>query len=125
MIRKALVIDDSILLHRLYQYALQQYRDARIEAHFAVDGRQGLARLQEHPDVAVILLDVNMPGMTGLEFLQQLRAQPAFAHIPVVLQTTEDRGEDIQRGLAAGARAYLTKPFTPEQLHRVLKAVLV
>ncbi len=124
MIRKALVVDDSILLHRLYQHALLQYREASIEAHFAVDGQQGLARLQEHPDIAVILLDVNMPGMTGLEFLEQLRTQPAFAHIPVVLQTTEDRGEDIQRGLAAGARAYLTKPFTPEQLHRVLKAVL-
>jgi two-component system, chemotaxis family, chemotaxis protein CheY len=124
MTRKALIIDDSLLLHRLYQHAFLRYGDGKVETYFATDGREGLARLQQHPDVAVILLDVNMPGMSGLEFLEALKLQPAFAHIPVVLQTTEDRGADIQRGLAAGARAYLTKPFTPQQLHRVLDAVL-
>jgi len=124
MSRKALIIDDSILLHRLYQHAFLRYADGKTETCFATDGWEGLARLQEHPDVSVILLDVNMPGMGGLEFLEALRKQPAFAHIPVILQTSEDQGEDIQRGLSAGARAYLIKPFTPQQLHRVLDAVL-
>ncbi|HTR21728.1 MAG TPA: response regulator [Gemmatimonadales bacterium] len=125
MPKKVLVVDDSILLHRMYELALKSYARAEIAPVLASDGREAFVRLQEHPDVVLILLDVNMPAMSGLEFLERLRAEPAFRDVRVVLQSTEDQIQDVRRGLAAGAVGYLTKPFTPRQLHQLLDVVLV
>lgn len=124
MVKKVLIVDDSLLLHRMYELALRSYARSPIEPLTAADGREAFVRLQEHPDTALILLDVNMPTMSGLEFLEQLRAQPAFKDIRVVLQSTEDQVQDVRRGLVAGAVGYLTKPFTPRQLHQLLDVVL-
>jgi CheY-like chemotaxis protein len=124
MTHKVLVVDDAVLLHRLYDAALRSYARCGIEPHFAASGAEALRRLSEHPDTALVMLDVNMPAMTGLECLAQLRREPALREIPVVLQSTEDQTADIQRGLAAGARGYLTKPFTPQQVHRLLDLLL-
>ncbi len=121
--RKVLVVDDSLLMHKMYALALRAYPGGA-EALFAASGLEGLARLQEHPDTALVLLDVNMPGLSGLEFLAQLRAEPALRDVPVVLQSTEDQQADMERGLAAGARGYLCKPFTPQQLHHLLDTIL-
>lgn len=121
---KVLVVDDSILLHKMYDLALRAYRGGAIEPHFAANGREGLVQLQAHPDVALILLDVNMPAMSGLEFLRQVKAEPAMAGIPVVMQSTEDQEADVQRALDAGAAGYLPKPFTPAQLHALLDGLL-
>ena len=124
MKRKVLVVDDSLLLHRMYELALRSYARCVVEPHFAASGAEALTRLAEHPDTALVMLDVNMPAMTGLECLEKLRREPALSEIPVVLQSTEDQLSDIQRGLAAGARGYLTKPFSPAQLHQLLDTVL-
>lgn len=121
---KVLVVDDSVLLHKMYDLALRAYRGCAVEPLFAGNGREGLIQLQAHPDVALILLDVNMPTMSGLEFLKQVKSEPAIAGIPVVMQSTEDQQADIQRALEAGATGYLTKPFTPAQLHALLNDVL-
>jgi len=123
-VMKVLVVDDSRLLHKMYELALRAYPGCPVEPHFAADGREGLVQLQAHADIALILLDVNMPAMSGLEFLRQVKAEPAVAGIPVVMQSTEDQQGDIQRALDAGAAGYLTKPFTPAQLHAVLDGVL-
>jgi CheY-like chemotaxis protein len=120
---KVLVVDDSLLMHKMYALALRAYPRG-VEVLFAANGREGMARLQEHPDTALVLLDINMPELNGLEFLARLRAEPALRDVPVVLQSTEDQQEDMERGLQAGARGYLTKPFTPPQLHQLLDAVL-
>ncbi len=125
MPKKVLVVDDSLLLLRMYELALKSYARSPIEPVMASDGREAFVRLQENPDVALILLDVNMPTMSGLEFLERLRTEPAFQNIRVVLQSTEDQIQDVRRGLAAGAVGYLTKPFTPRQLHQLLDVVLV
>jgi CheY-like chemotaxis protein len=119
-----LIVDDSRLMHRLVEVALRAYR-LPLELHFAEDGFEALQQLQRHPDTALVLLDVNMPRMSGLELLERLRAEPVFADIPVVLQSTEDQADDVSRGLAAGATTYLTKPFSAEQLHALLDRVLV
>jgi len=124
MKKKVLVVDDSLLLHRMYELALRSYRRFVLEPLFAVNGLEALDRLAEHPDTSLVLLDVNMPAMTGLECLERLRAEPALCEIPVVLQSTEDQLSDIQRGLSAGARGYLTKPFSPAQLHQLLDSIL-
>src|SRR5207237_8645086 len=90
---KVLVVDDSKLLHRMFEMMLRQYPLVH-----AYDGREALDRLAEHKDVDLILLDINMPRMNGLEFLAAAKANPEFAKIPVVIITTEGTEDDTQRG---------------------------
>ena len=109
--KKVMVVDDSKLLHRMYDMMLRQCRLVH-----AGDGREALDRLVEHPDVELILLDLNMPRMGGLEFLANVKKDAAHAHIPVVIITTEGKEADAERGMQAGAAAYLRKPFRNEDL---------
>ena len=109
--RKVLVVDDSKLMHKMYEVMLRQYALV-----YASDGRQALDRLQQHPDIDLVLLDVNMPNMNGLEFLAQIRAEGARADLPVIIISTEGRDEDTVRGMEAGATAYIKKPFHTEEI---------
>jgi len=113
--RKVLVVDDSKLMHKMYEVMLRQYPLA-----YASDGRQALDRLQEHSDIDLVILDINMPNMNGLEFLARIRADQAFRDLPVVIISTEGRDEDTAQGLAAGATAYIKKPFQSEQILEVI-----
>jgi two-component system chemotaxis response regulator CheY len=121
--RKVLVVDDSQLMHKMYELALRAYPGCEVEAHFAANGYEGLAQLKCHPDTDLIMLDVNMPTMSGLEFLAHVKGEPVLREIPVVLQTSEDSEDDMRRGLEAGAEGYLTKPFTPDRVHGVLDQI--
>jgi len=109
--RKVLVVDDSKLMHKMYEVMLRQYALV-----YALDGRQALDRLNEYPDIDLVLLDVNMPNMNGLEFLAELRANPAWADLPVIIISTVGRDEDAARGIEAGAAAYIKKPFHSEEI---------
>ncbi len=113
--RKVLVVDDSKLMRKMFEVMLRQY-----PLVYAADGREALDRLREHTDVDLILLDVNMPNMTGLEFLAAMRAEPANARTKVVIISTEGREEDTARGIEAGADAYISKPFRTEQILEVI-----
>jgi two-component system chemotaxis response regulator CheY len=74
--------------------------------------------------VDLILSDINMPSMDGLEFLRQLRAQNLAAGVPVVMITTESSEEHVKQAILAGAQGYIRKPFTAEQVkERVLPLV--
>jgi len=106
-----LVVDDSKLMHKMYEVMLRQY-----PLVYALDGRQALDRLQEHEDIDLVLLDINMPNMNGLEFLAQIRSNGAHQELPVIIISTEGRDEDTQRGLEAGATAYIKKPFHSEDI---------
>lgn len=124
MAAKVLIVDDALLIHRrMYEVALRSYREP-IEAHFAADGAGALRQLQTHPDTALVLLDVNLPLLSGLEFFERLEAEPPFAGIPVVLQGSDGQADDIRRGFGFGVRGYLTRPFAPAQLHALLDDVL-
>ena len=113
--RKVLVADDSKLMHKMYEVMLRQY-----PLVYALDGRQALDRLREHPDTDLVLLDINMPNMNGLEFLAELRAESAWADLPVIIISTEGRDEDTARGMEAGATAYIKKPFHTEEILAVI-----
>ena len=113
--RKVLVADDSKLMHKMYEVMLRQY-----PLVYALDGRQALDRLREHPDTDLVLLDINMPNMNGLEFLAELRAESAWADLPVIIISTEGRDEDTARGMEAGATAYIKKPFHSEEILAVI-----
>lgn len=115
--KKVLVVDDSKLMHRMFEVMLRHY----LLVH-AFDGREALDRLREHSDVDLVLLDINMPVMSGLEFLETLAGEPGEAP-PVVIVSTEGKEEDTQRGLEAGAVAYIKKPFHSEELMKVIQSI--
>ena len=109
--RKVLVVDDSKLMHKMYEVMLRQYPLVH-----ASDGREALQRLREHGDIELVLLDINMPNMNGLEFLAEMKADGAIAAAPVIIISVEGREEDTARGLEAGAAAYVKKPFHSEEI---------
>ncbi len=122
-IHKILVVEDSQLLHRMYDLILLPYRKTGAEILHAFEGREALNQLSDHPDVDLILLDINMPVMSGLEFLRHVQEEAVFRNIPVIIVTTEGKEEDTLRGLQAGARGYITKPFQPLDLYRIIERI--
>ena len=117
--RKILVVDDSKLIHKMFEVLLRQF--SLIHAH---DGLEALQCLGTHSEIDLILLDINMPKMNGLEFLQQVKSDSAFADIPVVVVSTEGKEEDTERALAAGAADYIKKPFQTDSILEVVSRVI-
>ncbi|HEY9697298.1 MAG TPA: response regulator [Trichocoleus sp.] len=111
-----LTVDDSIVIHQMVKCALEPtYRV------LMVDNAVEALSLIYHETIAVLLLDVLMPGVDGLEFCRTLRNLPQFHHLPVIMVTSQDRPFDRVQGRMAGATEYLTKPFTAEQLCDLVK----
>ena len=108
-----LVIDDSRATRAFIGGILRELNLPVIEAG---DGQQGLDRLREFPDISLVLVDWNMPVMDGLEFIEAVRAQPAYARLPIVMVTTESESEQMNRAMRAGANEYVMKPFTKDVL---------
>ena len=112
MAKTIMIIDDSVSLRQVVGIALS---GAGYEVIEACDGQDALAKLTGGK-VHLMICDVNMPNMDGISFLKALRALPTYKFTPVIMLTTE-AGEDKKReGQAAGARAWVVKPFKPEQL---------
>jgi two-component system chemotaxis response regulator CheY len=113
--KKVLVIDDSRLIHKMFGVLM-----GTCSLVHALDGVEALQRLAEQPDVDLILLDINMPRMDGLEFLGRIKQDHALSGIPVVIVSTEGKDEDTVRGLEAGAAAYVKKPFQGDELLNII-----
>jgi two-component system, chemotaxis family, chemotaxis protein CheY len=114
---RALIVDDSRMIRRVSRQILEQLGYA---VHEAENGQEALARCQASmPDA--ILLDWNMPVMTGLEFVTALRAAPGGAHPRVVFCTTVSGEPAIREALAGGADGYVVKPFTAQALEALLQ----
>ena len=108
-----LVVDDSVTIRRMVRAALQPVADVRfVEAE---TGLEAIERLAFGP-VGLIVLDLNMPDMHGLEVLRFVRAHAAYRDIPVLVLTTRGDSESRAAALAAGATVYVTKPFAPASL---------
>jgi CheY-like chemotaxis protein len=119
-----LVVDDSKLHHQMYKVVFSRGPLAGSTHYHATNGREGYALLAEHPELTLVLLDLNMPEMNGLELLARRRAEQMHLRIPVVLVTTEATPEDEARGRAAGAWDYLRKPFQPVDVERLVARAL-
>jgi two-component system chemotaxis response regulator CheY len=119
-----LVIDDSKLHHQMYRLIFSRGALAGSTVHFATNGLEGYGLLAAHPELTLVLLDLNMPEMNGLEVLERRRAERLHPHVPIVLVTTEGSAEDEARGRAAGAWEYLRKPFQPADVERLVDRVL-
>ncbi len=113
MAKTVLVVDDSTSLRALVKLALTRAGYTVIEG---ADGKEALARLDQAGKVHLIVSDVNMPNMDGITFVRQVKQHPKHKFIPVIMLTTEDEQAKMQQAKAAGARAWLIKPFNPPQL---------
>src|SRR5215468_6974073 len=111
--QRILVVDDSAVVQQIVQLALRRYRCVVTGARNGVEALAAIARDGE-PDL--MLVDINMPRMNGLELLGELRSAGTVQRIPVIVVSTEGEDDDVRRGLEAGARAYLRKPFRQDDL---------
>ena len=115
-----MTVDDSASLRQMVSFVL---RGGGYDVVEAMDGLDALSKLKGR-DLDLIVNDINMPKMDGLEFTRQLRAMPQYKFVPIVLLTTESHPEKKQEGKAAGATAWIVKPFNPDQLLAVVKKVM-
>jgi two-component system, chemotaxis family, chemotaxis protein CheY len=120
---RTLIVDDSSVMRKIVERSLRQAGIDLTEVLQAGNGAEAMAVLQEHP-VDLILCDINMPVMDGLEFIKQLAGIPNAKGVPVVMITTEGSEAHVVEALSAGARGYIRKPFTPEQVKEHVMPVL-
>jgi two-component system chemotaxis response regulator CheY len=114
-----MTVDDSASVRQMVSFTL---KTAGYDVLEAADGEQALARLQGQ--VHLILTDLNMPRMDGIELVKRVRADATYKYVPIVLLTTESQDAKKQAGKTAGATGWIVKPFQPEKLLAVIKKVL-
>lgn len=113
-------VDDSASIRQMVTFTL---KGAGYDVIEAVDGKDALAKLNGKR-VDLILTDLNMPNMNGIELISSLRSKAAFKFTPMVLLTTESQAEKKQEGKKAGATGWIVKPFQPEKLLAVVKKLV-
>jgi two-component system, chemotaxis family, chemotaxis protein CheY len=118
-----LVVDDSAAIRKILQRVLRQTGMAIRAIHEAGDGEEALALLAEHP-VDLVLTDINMPKMDGLQLLASLKASAQWRNVPVVMITTEGGETKVAEAVKLGAAGYVRKPFTADQIKEKLAGIL-
>jgi two-component system chemotaxis response regulator CheY len=118
MARKVLVIDDSAMVRRQVSNVLTQ---AGFEMLEAVDGIDGAEQIRANADLALVLCDINMPRMNGLDMLESLTAEIAAKSLPVVMLTTEGEPSAMARAKKAGVKGWIVKPFKEPMLIGAVK----
>jgi len=121
--KNILIVEDSAAMRSMIDSILG---DLAGEEFVITEAQNGFEALKLLPRVQfdLILTDINMPDINGLELLAFLKSNPRYREIPTVVITTEGKAEDRQRGLALGADEYLIKPFSPESLVASIKRLL-
>jgi two-component system chemotaxis response regulator CheY len=110
--KTVLVVDDSASIRQVVGIAL---KSAGYDVIDAADGKDALGKLKGQK-IHLVISDVNMPNMDGITFLKELKKLPAYKFTPVIMLTTESQESRKQEGQAAGARAWVVKPFQPAQM---------
>lgn len=111
---KILIAEDSALIRRSIAKIVTELGFKPIEAE---NGAEALAKLRKNDrDVALVILDWNMPVIDGFEALCKIRSQSDYAHIPILMATSDGAEEDVIKAIKAGANAYLVKPFKPTDM---------
>ncbi len=112
MKKKILIVDDSASLRQVVRIALT---GAGYEVIDACDGRDALTKL-DGTRINLVISDVNMPNMDGITFVTEMKKLPAYRFTPVIMLTTESQDDKKRAGQAAGAKAWVVKPFQPAQM---------
>jgi two-component system, chemotaxis family, chemotaxis protein CheY len=118
--KKILVVDDSVAIRQQVGIALRQAGYAVTEAE---DGQQGLEALTKEGGFSLVICDVNMPRMNGLEMLDALKRDPNYVAVPVVMLTTEGQPALIDRAKKAGAKGWIVKPFKAELMLAAVRRI--
>jgi len=111
----ALIVDDSAVMRKIVERSLRQAGVDLMQVLEAGNGAEALAILKESA-VDLVLCDINMPVMNGLEFVRQLATMHRAKDVPVVMITTEGSEAHVVQALSSGARGYIRKPFTPDEV---------
>jgi len=120
---RVLIVDDSSVMRKVVERSLRQADISIAEVLEAGNGAEGLGVLNKSK-VDLILCDINMPVMDGMEFIKQLSAVENARGVPVVMITTEGSEGHVVQALSAGARGYIRKPFTPDQVKKQIVPIL-
>jgi len=116
-----MIVDDSASLRQVVSIAL---RGAGYQVLEACDGKDALAKLTGQK-VHLIISDVNMPNMDGISFVRTLKQSPLYKFTPVIMLTTESQEAKKQQGQAAGAKAWVVKPFKPDQMLNAVQRLVL
>ncbi len=119
---KVLIVDDSKLIHQMYRLVLMRYKNCALMD--AMNGLEALDVLSRETGIDLILLDINMPVMNGVQFMEKLKKDNLYRHIPIVVISTEGKEEDTIRAMKLGAWGYIVKPFKSESLYELLEKVI-
>lgn len=118
-----LVVDDSAAIRKILTRVLRQTGMAIQTIHEAGDGEEALALMAQHR-IDLVLSDINMPKMDGLQLLASLKASPQWRKVPVVMITTEGGETKVAEAVRLGAAGYVRKPFTADQIKEKLVGIL-
>lgn len=120
MAKTIMTVDDSASVRQMVCFTL---KSAGYDVVEAVDGRDALSK-SDNGSVNMVITDLNMPNLGGIDLIRELRKKPAYKFVPIIMLTTESQDEKKQEGKSAGATGWIVKPFKPEQLVAVVKKVL-
>jgi len=112
-----LVVDDSASMRQLVTFTL---KDAGHDVIAATNGKEAIGKMTGQT-IDMVVTDLNMPEMDGIELIKQIRSMPNYKFLPIVMLTTESQEEKKAQGRAVGASGWIVKPFKPEQLMEVVK----
>ncbi|MBK7641983.1 MAG: response regulator [Planctomycetes bacterium] len=118
---KVLIVDDSSTMRKIIMRVLRQAEIAVDNVIEAGNGVEGLAALGANPDIGLILSDVNMPEMNGIDFVKAIRSSHTKEQLPVIMVTTEGGGAMVNTAMELGANGYVCKPFTPDSIRSALE----
>ena len=121
-LKKVLIVDDSKLIHSMYRLVLNRYVGCSIVD--AMNGLEALDVLGRESGFDLILLDINMPVMNGIQFMEKLKKDNLYRHVPVIIISSDGKEDDTVRALKLGAWGYVVKPFKPQTLYDIIDKVL-
>jgi len=119
-----LVVDDSAAIRKILQRVLRQTGMEIGSIHEAGDGQEALEKLQSQPGIQLVLTDIIMPKMDGLQLLAAIKTSSQWNRIPVVMITTEGGETKVGEAVKLGAAGYVRKPFTADQIKEKLVGIL-
>ncbi|MFT7485997.1 MAG: two-component system chemotaxis response regulator CheY [Candidatus Paceibacteria bacterium] len=121
---KLMIVDDSSTMRKIIKRVLRQ---AEVEVEIILEAGNGLEALEQlvaNPDIALILSDVNMPEMNGIELVKKVREDRDKETLPIIMVTTEGGESMVSTAMTSGANGYVTKPFTPDTIRDALNPFL-
>lgn len=118
---RVLIVEDSPTMRRIVRNTLKRIGYDDVEE--ACDGVEGVSVLGNNP-VDFIITDWNMPNMSGLDFIKQVKSKSEYADVPILMVTTRSVEDDVKEALMAGAASYIVKPFTPQVLKEKIDEIL-